>query len=193
MTESSQSDEWLMGQVARSSQKCLEPLVRRYASSLLTYIERMVGDRHRAEELFQEVLLAVWAKRKTFKLSGRFRPWLFAIATNRCRAEFRRAQPSHAWLLDDDAPTAPLAREGTPVEAAVATETAALVSAAVAQLPPQQRAVVVLRNWGGLPFAEIAEITGNSEATARSHMHHALGGIRRYLEPRLKNEPEVEP
>ena len=67
----------------------------------------------------------------------------------------------------------------------VATEAAALVSAAVTRLPPQQRAVVVLRVWEGMSYAEIAEALGRSEGTVRSHMHHALAALREYLEPRL--------
>jgi RNA polymerase sigma-70 factor (ECF subfamily) len=159
-------------------------LVRRYASPLLTYIDRMVGDRHRSEELVQEVFLRIWLKRKTYKFPKAFRAWLYAIATNHCRSEFRRAKPK-AEPLPEFGGSVPAASGPSPVEAAVSTETANLVAAAVAQLPAQQRMVVVLRNFGGLSFAEIAEAIGRSEVTARSHMHHALGGMRRYLEPRM--------
>ena len=86
MSDAKQPDEWLMGQVALGKREQLEPLVRRYSSALLTYLHRMVGDRHRAEELFQDVFFAVWQKRKTYKFPKSFRSWLFAIATNRCRA-----------------------------------------------------------------------------------------------------------
>jgi len=74
----------------------------------------------------------------------------------------------------------------SPAEAAVSAETANLVAAAVAQLPPQQRMVVLLRTFSGLSFAEIGQAIGRSEVTARSHMHHALCGMRRYLEPRMQ-------
>jgi RNA polymerase sigma factor (sigma-70 family) len=53
----------------------------------------------------------------------------------------------------------------------------------VTRLPPQQRAVVVLRVWEGLPYARIAEIVGRTEATVRSHMHHGLAALRKHLEP----------
>jgi RNA polymerase sigma-70 factor, ECF subfamily len=72
------------------------------------------------------------------------------------------------------------------VEKMVATETAALVANAVELLPPQQRAVVVLRVWDGLSYAEIAEIVGRSQGTVRSNMHHGLAAMRKYLEPRLE-------
>ena len=188
MNRAEKSDEWLMDQAARGRRECLEPLVRRYASALLTYIERMVGDRHRSEELFQDVFLSVWVKRKTYKFPKTFRSWLFAIATNRCREAFRRAMPADVGPLNENSPEAPFSEGPSPVEAAVATETANLVATAVAQLPPGQRTVAVLRNWNGLSYSEIAEITGASEGTVRSNMHHALKGIRKYLEPRMRTE-----
>ena len=51
--------------------------------------------------------------------------------------------------------------------------------------PAQQRVVVVLRLWQGLSYREIADTVGRTEATVRSHMHHGLIGLRKYLEPRL--------
>ena len=54
------------------------------------------------------------------------------------------------------------------------------------QEAPQQRTVVVLRVWDGLSYAEIAELVGKQEATVRSHMHHGLAALRKYLEPRLQ-------
>jgi RNA polymerase sigma-70 factor (ECF subfamily) len=77
------------------------------------------------------------------------------------------------------------ANEPGPEDRAIATETACLVTRAVMELPPQQRAVVVLRVWQGLSYPEIAALVGRTEATVRSHMHHGLAGLRKYLEPRM--------
>jgi RNA polymerase sigma-70 factor (ECF subfamily) len=144
----------------------------------------MTGDAHRSEELFQEVFLAVWEKRATYRFPCAFRSWLFTIAANRCRAAFRRAR-LEALSLDEPFAPAPVAKGQSPVDAAVGAETAHLVAAAVAQLPDQQRTVVVLRVWSGLSYREIAEILHCNEGTARSHMHHGLNAIRKYLEPRM--------
>ena len=46
--------------------------------------------------------------------------------------------------------------------------------------------MVVLRVWQGMSYAEIAETVGRTEATVRSHMHHGLAALRKYLEPRLR-------
>jgi RNA polymerase sigma-70 factor, ECF subfamily len=178
-------DEWLMGEVARGQRDQLDPLVRRYANRLLTFIRRMVGDEHRSEELFQEVFLTVWVKRHQYTFPRPFQSWLYAIALNKCRAAFRRRDflvlPSF-----EDSPSLPCDREPQPDERMVATETAMLVANAVALLPPQQRAVVVLRIWDGMSYAQIAEVVGRSEGTVRANMHHGLAAMRKYLEPRLK-------
>ena len=188
MNQVNTSDEWLMRQVARGQREPLETLVRRYASPLLTYIQRMAGDRHRAEELFQDVFLAVWEKRRTYRFPRPFRPWLFSIAINRCRQAFRQQPPAEVMPLGSTESQLPETSAPSPVQSAVATETAQLVARAVASLPAQQRAVVVLRNWNGMSYTEIAQIVRCGEATVRSHMHHALAGIRRYLEPRMRSE-----
>ena len=64
-------------------------------------------------------------------------------------------------------------------------QTAQMISSAVTLLPPQQRAVVVLRIWHGLPYADIAEMVDCTEGTVRSHMHHGLATLRKHLERRL--------
>ena len=179
-------DEWLMQQVARGQRDHVRTLLRRYASPLLTFIQRMIGDPHRAEDLFQEVFLAVWTGRKTYQYPRAFRPWLFGIAMNKCRAEFRRPNPPTVEL-DEQSDLVPVAGRRSPAEAAIASETATLVARAVAALPPGQRSALVMRIWNGLSYAEIAEATGLAQATVRSHVCHALTAVRKYLEPRMRD------
>ena len=174
-------DETLMARTADGDRACLELLVRRHATPLLTFLLRLSGDRHRAEELFQEVFLAVWVKRRLYQHPRPFKPWLYAIALNKHRAAYRcRAAPAGQLAEEGRADAA-----GTPADAVVAAETADLVGRAVARLPQQQRAVVTLRVWEGLSYARIAEIVACSEATVRSHMHHGLASLRKSLEHKL--------
>ena len=185
MKANNQSDEWLMGQVARGRRDCLEVLVRRHATPLLTYLSRMAGDKHRGEELLQESFLAVWAKRKTYKLHKPFKAWLYAIATNRCRTAFRAAKGKEMTSLDAHEGASPTSKQPTPAEAALGSERRAIVTSAVADLPEQQRMVVTLRVWGGMSYGEIALAAGRTEATIRSHMHRALESLRKQLTPVL--------
>ena len=173
-------DEWLMAQVAVGERAPLDTLVRRYAGPLVSFLDRMVRDRHRSEELFQESFLAVWVKRKQYQFPRPFKPWLYTIAVNKCRAAFRAASKASPAPLDPEiAP--PVARGGSPADVAIAAETAARVDQAIRQLPSQQRAVVALRVWDELSYGEIAQAVGCSEATARSHMAHGLRAVRAAL------------
>ncbi len=178
-------DEWLMSQAALGRHEALEVLVRRYSNPLLTFIRRMIGDYHRSEELFQDVFVAVWRKRRQYQMPRPFKPWLYAIAMNACRAEYRRRRVVVVPVYDEDS-MALATEEDPPGGVAVTSERATLVLAAVSTLPPKQRTVVALRTWSGLSYGEIAEVLGRSEGTVRAHVHHALRALREYLEPRLR-------
>jgi RNA polymerase sigma-70 factor, ECF subfamily len=175
-------DEDAMAQVAKGQSHLLERLVRRHATPLLTFIRRLVGDRHRSEELFQEVFLAVWTKRHQYEFPRSFKNWLYGIALNKCRASFRDRSLSEVSLTKEEGPAAD---DASPAESLMASETADTVSRAVLTLPPQQRAVVTLRIWENMPYPRIARIVGCTEATVRSHMHLGLRSLREILEPRL--------
>ena len=178
MEVAKQQDEWLMAQVALDQREHLEPLVRRYAHCLLTFVRWMVGQEAVAEEIFQEVFLAVWDKRRQYRFPLPFKNWLYSIAANQCRLHLRRNKNRPTMLHEDQWETAPADDSPSPSHLAMLTETAAQVKQAVSRLPAQHRSVVVLRIWQELSYAEIAEIVGCSEATARSHMSHALAELR---------------
>jgi RNA polymerase sigma-70 factor (ECF subfamily) len=164
----------LMMAAARGDPASFGVLVRRHAGPLLGFVRRLVGDVHRAEDVVQETFAGVWRARDQFRQSHSFKPWLYKSALNRCR-DLLRKRPDPAPATEAD--LVPAADEG-PIAAAVAVETSALVLAAVDRLPPFQRAVVLLRVWEGLSYGEIGFALSVTEATARSHMHHALGALR---------------
>ena len=174
-----------MGQVARGKREQLDILVRRYASPLLTFITRMTGDNHLAEEVFQEVFLIVWKKRRQYNENLAFKPWLYRIAVNKCREKYRVKKIPISHSCPDEKSPVFVSNDPLPNEIAVAAETSIMVNEAVATLPEKQRAVLVLRVWSKMPYSDIAEILGRSEGTVRSNMHHALAALRVYLEPRM--------
>jgi RNA polymerase sigma-70 factor (ECF subfamily) len=180
------SDERLMNEVGHGKRGALETLVRRYASPLLTFLRRLSGDLHKSEELFQDVFLAVWSKRDQYEYPRPFKPWLYRIALNKCRASYRARPLFTMPLLEEDATESPRTSEPSPVDTAIAVETAEVVSAAVMRLPPQQRLVVVLRVWEQMSYSDIADLVERSQATVRSNMHHALLALRQHLQPYIQ-------
>jgi RNA polymerase sigma-70 factor (ECF subfamily) len=174
MPDGQTGDEALMAQVVQGQSPALELLLRRRADALLTFIRRMVLDHHQSEELFQDVFLTVWTKRRSYQSPRPFKPWLYAIALNKCRAFFRSRSPAGVSLNGDAASALAAPPDGSPPERAIADETDRQVLEAVHALPPQQRVVVLLRVWDDLAYGDIATVVGCSEGTVRSHMHHGL-------------------
>jgi len=165
---------------------------------LQAHCYRILGSVQDAEDVLQEALLAAW--RSIGRFDGQsLRAWLYRIATNRClnylRGESRRPQP--AGLPGQGAGWGSLARSGEPwwlqpypddllgdatpgPEARYdARESIALSFVAGLQhLPPQQRAVLVLRDALGFPAAEAADILGTTQAAVNSALIRARAGLR---------------
>ena len=181
MTKAEKTDEWLMQQVRKGNAESIEPLIRSHGSGLLTYLVRSIQDRHRAEELFQEVFQRVWAKRKSYKHPMPFKPWLYTIAANLVRSEYRKRKISGADVMLDSIQGA----ANSPDQSMINEETSEMLNKATKNLPPQQRQILTLRIWNELSYAEIAKMLGVAEATARANMHHALKSLRQTLQQDL--------
>ena len=179
-------------------------LIGPYRRELLAHCYRILGSVADAEDVLQEALLAAWRSIGWF--DGRsLRAWLYRIATNRClnylRGESRRPQPA-GLPPDQGAGWAGLVRSGEPwwlepypddllgdaapgPEARYdARESIALSFVAGLQhLPPQQRAVLVLRDVLGFPAAEAADILGTTTAAVNSALIRARAAIRPDTDP----------
>ncbi len=156
-------------------------LMERWETPVRRLCARMVGDVHRAEDLSQETFARVFAHRHSFDTGGRFSTWMWRIAVNLCHDELRRrvrrpespfpyAEGEDGGVRDDG----PACEQPSPSEAAAKVEEAEWVRRALVRLPEIYRAVVVLRHFEGLRFAEIAEILGIPTGTAKSRMAEGL-------------------
>lgn len=158
-----------------------EALLRRHRQAIYAFLRRLTGDGARAEDLAQDTWLRVVASAPRWQPHARFTTWAFAIARNLALDEARRAahRPAAEPL---DAPGAEVAGEDPgPDRAAEGALLRPLLEAALAGLPVEQREVFLLREHAGVPFAEIAEITGAPVPTVKSRMRYALEGLRAAL------------
>jgi RNA polymerase sigma-70 factor (ECF subfamily) len=179
-----ESDERLMLRFQGGDARAFEVLVSRHRTPVFSFLLRLTGDRGRAEDLCQEVLLRVVRASERWQERARFRTWLYAIARNLAVDEARRAVLRRVDSLDVNAPGAPdPARDAAPgpEAAAAAAQLRPKLEAALAALPAEQREVFLLREHAGLRFGEIAEVTGVPENTVKSRMRYALEGLREKL------------
>ncbi len=155
--------------------------------ALLRYAHAITGSSHDAADLSQEALVAVAVRWR--RLSERGAPDAYArrVVLNAHTSAWRRfGRREH--LTGQTPETAvgsngsAAGRSGSGGDHAETTGDALLARQLLAELPPRQRAAVVLRFFEDLPYAEIATITGCTESTARSHVRRALQTLNHRLE-----------
>jgi RNA polymerase sigma-70 factor (ECF subfamily) len=180
----------------RSTEAEFRTLVEPHLRALHVHCYRMLGSLHEAEDAVQETLLRSWRRYETFAHRSTFRAWLYGIATNACLDVLRRRRarllPNQVVPPDDPAALPASARtdicwlepypdhllEVDPAEQLDLRETVRLAFvAAVQQLPPRQRAVLLLRDVLGWSAAEVAELLDTSVASVTSALQRARAGV----------------
>lgn len=172
------TDMALVQAIARGDEEALARLYERYAGLLFNYLLALVDDRQTAEDLLQEVFLAVWQGARRFRGRSTVRTWVYRIAHHRAIDHLRRRRPQvsvdEVTLVADHDPEA-MVEQSRRAEA---------VRRALATLSPTHRAVVELTFVHGLSYREIADVLGCPPGTVKSRMSHAL----RYLKAALNGQ-----
>lgn len=168
-------------------------LVARHRQPVFNFILRYVGHRQRAEDLLQETWLKVVRSSSEWEPKARFTTWVYTIARNLCvdsarKEAFRATDSLDAPVSGDEGAEGRSKGElvadevgQTPDRAAHNVRLRPLLERAIASLPPEQREVFLLREYQGIGFKEIAEVTGVNENTVKSRMRYALEGLRKKL------------
>jgi RNA polymerase sigma-70 factor (ECF subfamily) len=185
------SDEHLMLAFKAGDARAFGTLVGRHRQAVYLFILRYVGHRHRAEDLLQETWLKVVRSSTDYEPRARFTTWVYTIARNVCVDSSRKETYRKAESLD-----APVGPDGegaslgdhlpdgvgpSPEREAHNLKLRPVLSAALLSLPAEQREVFLLREYQGLGFKEVAEVTQVNENTVKSRMRYALEGLRRRL------------
>ena len=157
----------------------LTELYRRHAPTLLRYLHRITVDVDEAEDALQETFVRVLEARGQYEARGRFRSWLFTIAS-RLVSDGRRQRKRRGALLERHAEE--LTPAGPRESAWDTAHVLAITEQVLADLPESYAQTFVLRVREDFSYAEIAEILGDAEGTLRSRVHHTLKRIRRALE-----------
>lgn len=187
-----ETDESLMLAYQAGDVRAFEQLVRRHRGPVFNFILRVVGDREQAEDLVQETFFRLAKNAESYREKSKLTTWLYTIARNLSidalrRGRHRKTSSIDAPLGGDGVDGAALSESlpGTGADtnrAASASRLGPLLVKALESLPEEQREVFVLREYAGVPFKEISEITGTPVNTVKSRMRYALEGLRRWLE-----------
>jgi len=181
-----------MSAYQRGDVSAFAELVARHEKPLWNFLRRSAKDAAAAEDLLQETFMRVVKGASEWRASAKFSTWLYTIARNLSVDHARRMSHRAVVSLDRSARTTrdsepprlydKLAdREQGGERSVMNRELADELERALALLPAQQREVFLLREVMGLPFAEIAQAVGASEATVKSRMRYALERLRSEL------------
>lgn len=162
-----------------------ERLVSAYWDRLYRWLYHLARDRHRAEDLTQETFLKALAAIGSFRAGSNFRAWLFRIGHNNF-VNLKRSERRATTALPDDTAGPDVGND--PLKTAVDRERLARVSAAVANLPADFRAALLLRAEQGMSFREVAAVLKITEETARWRVFKARQKLMSVLEPATGDE-----
>lgn len=151
-------------------------LVRRHWEGVVNVVYRMCGDANLAQDAAQDAFVRAWERLHSYRPRSPFRNWVYRIATNAALDTLRREKETvdvDGLPLADPADGPEVSLEGR--------EEAERVQQAVRALPPASRTVLVLREYEGLSYREIADTLDIPVGTVMSRLNYARGRLRESL------------
>jgi RNA polymerase sigma-70 factor, ECF subfamily len=158
-------------------------LFQRYQLPLYAYVQELVRQEQTSLDIVQETFIQAIRHAASLRDDEKFGSWLFGIAHQKCLQHWRKQSRERRVLdLDQEPPGDWPTSENDPSEWLIRHEREEEFMAALNQLPPPHRAVVLLHFMEDFPLEEIAVITGAPLGTVKSRLHYAKQMLRRTLE-----------
>ena len=178
-TLSTLTDAELMQRIGRGEHKAFDTLYYRYARRLGGFFLRMLAyDAAKAEDMVQELFVRVWTHRKEYRSTQPFVTWIYTMAYNLCKNEYRHEAVRQTYVEQF------LQREEPTEESSEAMERDELrqrLRQVVQSLPTAQRDAFLLHYDEELTIPEVAHIVGCPEGTVKSRLYTALESVKRIM------------
>jgi RNA polymerase sigma-70 factor, ECF subfamily len=178
------SDEELVEACLAGEESAFDVLVGRWEKRIRGAIYRFVGSEDDARDLCQEAFLKAYKSLGSFKQEARFSSWLYQIAINLCRDRLRRRRGRTMVSLDElEEGGAAMTMPGpTALDLLQERDVSRLVANAIASLADEQREVIILKEYQGLTFLEIAQVLDMPISTVKTRLYRGLDQLRSRLE-----------
>lgn len=167
-------DPQTLARARRGDQRAFAALVRHHDPGLRALAFRLLGDRTRMDDALQETYVKAFRSLPRFRHESALATWLYRIAYNACLDELRRTRV----VVDIDSVRE---RGGQDADPADTLSTRQSLAAALAELPPEDRAAVLLVDAGGFDYHGAAEILGVPDGTVASRLNRARAALRHSL------------
>lgn len=174
-------------------------IVERYQDRVYSQCLRWLGDKTLAEEVAQDVFLALYRSLERFRGDARLSTWIYRVVINHCknkrmyrnRRHLDRHEPLEGTRAgsDEDGPVRQLPHHGPGTdEATWANEAEQIVQEGLMRLDEEQRQIILLRDIQDLSYEQISEILGLPRGTVKSRLHRARAALASVLSERIKLE-----
>jgi RNA polymerase sigma-70 factor (ECF subfamily) len=179
------TDEELVARSISGDTESFNQLILRWERPIYALAYRTLGREEEARDICQETFLRAFRGLPRFKGQAKFSSWLYRIALNLCRDWIRRERRAPVIQPPEDTDVLDLAVAAEPsesIETLVARrDLARHVEEAMARLPEEQRTAIVLKEYHGLTFQEIADLLGCPLSTVKTRLYQGLTVLRREL------------
>ena len=167
----------LLQRVACKDRHAFEVLYRNYYRRLTRFLERVTRKPQLTDEILDDTMLVVWRKADTFHGGSQVSTWIFAIAYNKAMKALKRERPRAEARPDVDG----LAAGTDPETQLLQSESRLMLMRLLAEISPDQRAVIELTYYHGYAYKDIATILGCPVDTVKTRMFHARRKLRAIL------------
>ena len=187
------TDEELVARANAGDTESFNQLVTRWERPIYALAYRTLGREEDARDVVQEAFLRAYRGLRGFKGEAKFSSWLYRITLNLCRDWIRRERRAPVVQVPEGVDPVDLADDRVSpqesVEELVARrEMSQAVSRAMADLPDEQRQAILLKEYHGLTFQEIADMLDCPLSTVKTRLYQGLSVLRRRLERRQAEE-----
>lgn len=176
-------------------------LVQLWYKRMYNFAFKFFADHDLAMEMAQKTFIAVYKNIAGLQDASRFKSWIYTIAANQCRDELRKRKSARTTSLNqvmesrEEEHTAvwevSVNRYSNPESKVLQHELADILQKALLKLPDEQREVLIMKEYEGLKFREIAEVLNISENTAKSRLYYGLESMRKILKEQNINKETV--
>src|SRR4026209_2272238 len=190
------TDEELVARSIRADADSFNQLILRWDRPIFALAYRTIGREEDARDVCQETFLRAFRALPGFRGQAKFSSWLYRIALNLCRDWMRRQRRTPVVQMPEDVDIAELAAAHGPVESIETLvgrrELGRAVARAMATLPDEQRTAIILKEYHGLTFQEIADLQGCPRSTVKTRLYQGLSVLRRHLQAEGYTAARVE-
>jgi RNA polymerase sigma-70 factor (ECF subfamily) len=189
------TDEELVSRSQGGDVDSFNQLILRWERPIYALAYRVIGREEDARDVCQEAFLRAYRALPGFKGQAKFSSWLYRIALNLCRDWIRRQRRTPVIEIPEGVDPTEMAVDAEPAESiedlVARRELSGIVEEAMKALPEEQRTAIILKEYHGLTFQEIADLQGVPLSTVKTRLYQGLNVLRRHLEKNGRMAPQA--